>query len=264
MANSAADAGGSELEIRKKLIADKAVDVIVAVGSELLLHGDAAGTLWFFDRGKRGTEREDKVLFIDARKIFHQIDRAHRDWLPEQIEFLANIARLYRGEEVETAGGPRTCIAESFPDGAYIDVPGLCAVATLERSRSRAGASIPGGTSAWRQPRTTASTFACDLRNSTRSWRSSTRGGRTAGADRRQRGGAAGVTRGLERALGDVGRWSHRKFTTAARGTRVRRASSIYHRASRVIDLRSTVRSRRSSARHSAVMAEVVWTTDRA
>ena len=43
MANSAADAGGSELEIRKKLIAEKAVDVIVAVGSELLLHRDAAG-----------------------------------------------------------------------------------------------------------------------------------------------------------------------------------------------------------------------------
>ncbi len=55
-------------------------------------------TLWFFDRGKRGTDREDKVLFIDARKIFRQIDRAHRDWLPEQIEFLANIVRLYRGE----------------------------------------------------------------------------------------------------------------------------------------------------------------------
>jgi type I restriction enzyme M protein len=32
MANSAADAGGSELEIRKKLIAEKAVDVVVDVG----------------------------------------------------------------------------------------------------------------------------------------------------------------------------------------------------------------------------------------
>ena len=39
------------------------------------------------------------MLFIDARHIFRQIDRAHRDWLPEQIEFLANIVRLYRGEK---------------------------------------------------------------------------------------------------------------------------------------------------------------------
>ena len=102
MANSAADAGGTELEIRKKLIADKAVDVIVAVGSNFFYTVTLPVTLWFLDRGKRGTEREDKVLFIDARKIFRQIDRAHRDWLPEQIEFLANIARLYRGENVET------------------------------------------------------------------------------------------------------------------------------------------------------------------
>src|SRR5256885_6242101 len=89
MANSAADAGGSELQIRKKLIAEKAVDVIVAVGPNFFYTVTLPVTLWFLDRGKRETERGDKVLFIDARKIFHQIDRAHRDWLPDQIESLA-------------------------------------------------------------------------------------------------------------------------------------------------------------------------------
>ena len=72
------------------------------------------------------------MLFIDARKIFHQIDRAHRDFLPEQIEFLANIARLYRGEKPETAEGSADLMARDFPDGYYVDVPGLCKVATLE------------------------------------------------------------------------------------------------------------------------------------
>ena len=95
MANSAGDAGGSELEIRKRLIAEKAVDTIVAVGPNFFYTVTLPVTLWFLDRGKRGTDREDKVLFIDGRKIFHQIDRAHRDWLPEQIEFLANVARLW-------------------------------------------------------------------------------------------------------------------------------------------------------------------------
>ncbi len=130
MANSAADAGGSELEIRRKLIEDKAVDVIVGVASNFFYTVTLPVTLWFLDRGKHGTDREGKVLFIDARKIFHQIDRAHRDWLPEQIEFLANIARLYRGEEVEVAVGSEYLLAESFPDGEYVDVPGLCAVAS--------------------------------------------------------------------------------------------------------------------------------------
>jgi len=35
------------------------------------------------------------VLFVVARKLYNQIDRAHRDFRPEQVEFLANIARLY-------------------------------------------------------------------------------------------------------------------------------------------------------------------------
>jgi N-6 DNA Methylase len=33
--------------------------------------------LWFFDKGKTKTARKDQVLFIDARHVFRQIDRAH-------------------------------------------------------------------------------------------------------------------------------------------------------------------------------------------
>ena len=84
------------------------------------------------------------MLFIDARKIFRQIDRAHRDWTPEQIEFLANIARLYRGEKVETAEGSAELMSASFPDGVYADVPGLCAVATLEQIEKQGWSLNPG------------------------------------------------------------------------------------------------------------------------
>ena len=99
MANSAGDARGSELDIRRKLLEAGAVDVMVSVGPNFFYTVTLPCTLWFFDRGRRRTERKDKVLFIDARHIFRQIDRAHRDFTPEQIEFLANIARLYRGEK---------------------------------------------------------------------------------------------------------------------------------------------------------------------
>src|SRR2546427_10177933 len=115
MASSAADAGGTELAIRKKLIAEQVVDVIVAVGSNFFYTVTLPVTLWFLDRGKRGAKREDQILFIDARKIFHQIDRAHRDWLPAQIEFLANVARLYRGESVETAAGSLGLMTAALP-----------------------------------------------------------------------------------------------------------------------------------------------------
>jgi type I restriction enzyme M protein len=85
---------------RRKLIEDECVDVIVAVASNFFYTVTLPVTVWFLDKAKDDTDRRNKVLFIDVRKIFHQIDRAHREWLPEQIEFLANIARLYRGEPI--------------------------------------------------------------------------------------------------------------------------------------------------------------------
>ena len=144
MANSAGDARDSELEIRKKLITEKAVDVIVAVASNFFYTVTLPVTLWFLDRGKRGTNREDTVLFIDARKMFNQIDRAHRDWSPGQIEFLANITRLYRGEEWETTDGSLDLMDASFPGGDYVDVPGLCHVATLDEIEKQGWSLNPG------------------------------------------------------------------------------------------------------------------------
>lgn len=144
MANSAGDAGGSELGIRRKLIEDGSVDVVVSVGPNFFYTVTLPCTLWFFDRGKRGSDRADQVLFIDARKTFHQIDRAHRDFLPEQIEFLANIARLCRGVEVETAAGSVDMMSGSFPDGVYIDVPGLCRAATIEEIEAQGWSLNPG------------------------------------------------------------------------------------------------------------------------
>jgi type I restriction enzyme M protein len=144
MANSAADAAGSELEIRRKLIQDHSVDVIVAVASNFFYTVTLPVTLWFLDKAKHKTDRCDKVLFIDARKIFRQIDRAHREWLPEQIEFLANIARLYRGEPIETRAGSSTLTEQNFPNACYADVPGLCAVATIDQIEEQGWSLNPG------------------------------------------------------------------------------------------------------------------------
>src|SRR5712691_11740775 len=126
MANSAADARGSELEVRRQLLQARAVDVMISVGPNFFYTVTLPCTLWFFDKGKRNTDRRDKVLFIDARHIFTQIDRAHREFTPEQIEFLANIVQLYRGEAIETTNGSDAHMQEVFPNRTYADVPGLC------------------------------------------------------------------------------------------------------------------------------------------
>ena len=144
MANSASDAGHSELELRRKLIEDRTVDVIVAAGSNMFYTVTLPVTLWFLDRGKKQTDRADQVLFISAREIYNQIDRAHRDWTPQQIEFLANIVRLWRGGKPDSDAGSETLIDEKFPGGLYVDVPGLCAAVTLGQIEEQGWSLNPG------------------------------------------------------------------------------------------------------------------------
>ncbi len=144
MANSASDARGSELEIRRRLIEDRCVDVIIAVGTNMFYTVTLPVMLWFFDRGKRGTDREDMVLFIDARGVYNQIDRAHRDWKPEQIDFLANIVRLWRGEEVEFEAEGEELLADMMSQGTYADVAGICGCATLQEIADQNWSLNPG------------------------------------------------------------------------------------------------------------------------
>lgn len=144
MANSAGDAGHSEKDLRKQLVESGAVDVMIAIGSNFFYTVTLPVTLWFLDKAKLGTPREDTVLFIDARHIYNQIDRAHRDFTPEQIEFLANVVRLYRGEEVETVAGSEALLAENFPTGRYVDVAGLCKVTTRAEIEAQGWSLNPG------------------------------------------------------------------------------------------------------------------------
>ncbi len=117
---------------------------MIAIGSNFFYTVTLPVTLWFLDKAKLGTPREDTVLFIDARHIYNQIDRAHRDFTPEQIEFLANVVRLYRGEEVETVAGSEALLAENFPTGRYVDVAGLCKVTTRAEIEAQGWSLNPG------------------------------------------------------------------------------------------------------------------------
>ncbi len=180
MANSAADARGSELEIRRRLIETGAVDVMVAVGSNFFYTVTLPCTLWFLDRGKTsppdplssqergkvahtppfpGKEggrggRSDTVLFLDVRHIYRQVDRAHREFTPEQIAFLAALVRLYRGEDLngytfDPAGLNLTeaqigNLQSAIANRKYTDIPGLCKVATRAEIAAQGWSLNPG------------------------------------------------------------------------------------------------------------------------
>jgi type I restriction enzyme M protein len=202
MANSASDARSSEQELRRQLIDSRAVDVMVAVGPNMFYTVTLPCTLWFLDKGKartdersvallsrsrndventsgkslalaakgsvaggdtRAPDRAGTVLFIDARHIYRQVDRAHREWTPAQIGFLANLVRLFRGEALDfTLGGDeaRAKVEEVFGKTAgkkplnsqpsiinsprHRDVPGLCKAATLKEIEDQGWSLNPG------------------------------------------------------------------------------------------------------------------------
>lgn len=140
MANSASDAGGSELEIRKKMIEDGIISQMVTLPGNMFSTVTLPATLWFFNKEKKN---KDEILFIDARNIFTQVDRAHRKFSDEQIKNLGIITRLYEGdseafwalvEEYKNTGKLEHVdwLLERWPDGQYRDVIGLCKVAKLE------------------------------------------------------------------------------------------------------------------------------------
>ena len=160
MANSASDAGKSEYEIRKKMIEEGVISQMVTLPSNMFTSVTLPATLWFFDKHKPETEKKDEILFVDARNVFTQVDRAHRKFTDEQIKNLGIITRLYQGntaaftaliEEYKAAmaEAPETAedkdtktkaywqsqidwLTERFPDGVYRDVIGLCKAAKLE------------------------------------------------------------------------------------------------------------------------------------
>ena len=159
MANSASDAGNSEYDIRKKMIEEGIISQMVTLPSNMFSSVTLPATLWFFDKAKAHTDKKDEILFIDARNVFMQIDRAHRKFSEEQIKNLGIISHLYEGDtqafadliaEYNTAlaVAPETSedkeektkaywqaqidwLTERFPEGVYRDVIGLCKVAKL-------------------------------------------------------------------------------------------------------------------------------------
>ncbi len=97
MPNSASDARHSEADIRRRLIEHNLIYGMLTLPSNLFYTVTLPATLWFFDKAKA----DERVLFIDARNIFTQIDRAHRELSDEQIQNIALIPRLHKGRRQE-------------------------------------------------------------------------------------------------------------------------------------------------------------------
>lgn len=97
MASSASDAGNKDRDIREKLVKSGHVDVMVAIGNKFFYTRTLPCTLWFFDKGKP-QQRQDTVLMLDARNVYHVVSARSHVFTEEQLANLNAIVWLYRGQ----------------------------------------------------------------------------------------------------------------------------------------------------------------------
>jgi type I restriction enzyme M protein len=124
-----------EGSIRQRMVEDDLVDCIVALPGQLFYTTGIPVSLWFLSRDKRSRgsrawrDRQGEVLFIDARRLGHLVDRTHRDLSDDEIAQIACTYHAWRGE-------PNT--------GAFEDTPGFCASASVEQIAEHRFVLTPG------------------------------------------------------------------------------------------------------------------------
>jgi type I restriction enzyme M protein len=132
MANGALAVGGREGDIRKRIIEDDLVDVIIACPPKLFYNVSLPVSLWFLTKNKKNSRfrnRTGETLFIDAREIYTPISRRQNIFTDEQIQKIANTVRAWRGQKEYRE---------------YKDEPGFCKSVTIEEIRKNGYVLTPG------------------------------------------------------------------------------------------------------------------------
>jgi type I restriction enzyme M protein len=121
-----------EGEIRKAIVQADLVDCMIALPGQLFYGSMIPAALWFLSRDKAGGKFQDRrgqILFIDARKMGHLVDRRHRDLSDKEIAEIAKTYHAWRGEK---------------DAGKYEDIAGFCVSATLKEVESHGFVLTPG------------------------------------------------------------------------------------------------------------------------
>jgi type I restriction enzyme M protein len=134
LANGSMSSGQSgEDGIRRAMVEADAVDCMVALPGQLFYSTQIPACLWFLARTKNPgggwRDRSGEVLFIDARKMGALVDRTRRELSDQDIARIADTYHAWRGEK---------------DAGAYVDVPGFCATATIADIRGHNHILTPG------------------------------------------------------------------------------------------------------------------------
>ena len=101
MANgSLSSTQSGEDDIRKAIVDADIVDCIVSLPNQLFYNTTISACLWFIARNKSNkkySDRKNKILFIDARKLGTMIDRRRKELTTEDISKISRCYHSWRG-----------------------------------------------------------------------------------------------------------------------------------------------------------------------
>jgi type I restriction enzyme M protein len=129
MANGAMTTGSAgEKNVREYMIKNGMVDCIVQMPDKLFLTTGIPACLFILSKNRNGRdgehrERKKEILFIDARKLGHMVNRRLRVFSDDNILKVASAYHQWRSNKHVTL---------SMPKGNYLDVDGFCKAATME------------------------------------------------------------------------------------------------------------------------------------
>jgi len=129
---------GGEGEIRKNFIENKLIDCMVALPSQLFYNTMIPVCIWFLSRGRHGGQpllrnRENEILFIDARNLGTMINRRNKELTDDDIQKIASTYHNWRNLRTSES----TC-------SPYEDIAGFCKSATLDDVRANSYVLTPG------------------------------------------------------------------------------------------------------------------------
>ncbi len=129
LANGSLNSNSSnEDQIRKKMILEDKVEIIISLPGQLFLNTQIPCSLWFLsnDKRKNGKDRRNKVLFIDAKKLGTMKTRVFKIFEEDDINKISN------------------CVSNWRNKSEYKDILGFCKSSDIEEVEKNEFSLIPG------------------------------------------------------------------------------------------------------------------------
>jgi type I restriction enzyme M protein len=116
---------GGEGDIRKRMIDADLIDCMVALPAQLFYNTMIPACLWFLSKNR--TQRNQQILFIDARKLGVMTNRRNKELTDADIQQISETYHHWRNA-----------------NGNYADVAGFCKAASCEEVKNNQYVLMPG------------------------------------------------------------------------------------------------------------------------